>query len=325
MMGDNLPTASADERFFEGAEKKVEIAIDTAQPSLRSAGDAYWERIVSVAGASVLSRIRNDCCDAFLLSESSLFVFDHKLIMITCGQTRLVDAVIALLDRVPAEAIHFFTYERKNEFYPHRQPTSFYDDAQQLGLVLPGRAFRFGHEDEHHILLFHLDRPYRCPRTDITLEILMYGIDESVRERFVGGTDRAELRRRLELGELAPSFQVDDHVFEPFGYSANAIRDDTYWTLHVTPETNGSYVSFETNLRGGRDLEPVTDKLLGTFRPRSFDTFLFQQGKTLSMRPDGYRLRSHVAGELACGYRVGFRSFQQPDGGVRLPAEISLG
>lgn len=324
-MGTNVPTESADERFFEGAEKKVEIAIDASQPSLRSVGDAYWGEIVSLAGATILSKMRNARCDAFLLSESSLFVFDHKLIMITCGQTRLVDAAIAVLDSVPSETVDFFIYERKNEFYPHRQPTSFYDDAQQLGLVLPGRAFRFGHEDEHHILLFHLDRPYRCSKTDLTLEILMYGIDESVRERFVGSADRPGLRQRLGLGELAPGFQVDDHLFEPFGYSANGIRDDTYWTLHVTPEANGSYVSFETNLSCADELKPMTERLLETFKPRSFDTFLFQQGRTLSMRPDGYSMRSHVAGELDCGYRVGFRSFQQPDSDVRLPAEISLG
>ena len=326
MMGQKQPPEPTDPCFFEGAEKKVEIVIDGAQPSLRAAGDEYWARIVSTAGAHILSKIRNEHCDAFLLSESSLFVFDHKMIMITCGQTRLVDAVIELLDRVPAEAVEFFIYERKNEVYPHRQPTSFYDDVQKLDEVLPGRAFRFGDEDEHHILLFHLDRPYRCPHNDLTLEILMYGIDESVRANFVVGERReaADVRERLGLGELVPGFRIDDYSFEPSGYSLNGIREDTYWTLHVTPEANGSYVSFETNLCSGDDLAPVTDRLLGLFKPRSFDLFLFQQGEEEPLEPDRYRLRSHVANELGCGYQVGFRSFYRPGRRLRLPAEISF-
>jgi S-adenosylmethionine decarboxylase len=318
------PPAPAGPSFFEGAEKKVEIVIDASRPSLRSAGDDYWSHIVSTAGAHVLSKIHNEHCDAFLLSESSLFVFDHKVIMITCGQTRLADAVVELLDRVPAAAVEFFIYERKNEVYPHRQPTSFYDDVQKLDAVLPGKAFRFGDEDEHHILLFHLDRPYRSPHTDLTLEILMYGIDDEVRANFVAGQrhDAADVRARLGLEDLVPGFQIDDHSFQPSGYSLNGIRDDMYWTLHVTPEANGSYVSFETNLRSADDLAPVTDRLLDVFKPRSFDLFLFQQGEEVPLEPDRYRLRSHVAGELGCGYQVGFRSFQRPGSWLRLPAEI---
>jgi len=326
MMGQTQPPQSADPRFFEGAEKKVEIVIDRTLPSLRGAGDEYWARVVSAAGAHILSKIHNEHCDAFLLSESSLFVFDHKMIMITCGQTRLVETVVELLERVPADGVEFFIYERKNEVYPHRQPTSFYDDVQRLDAVLPGKAFRFGDEDEHHILLFHLDRSYRCPQTDLTLEILMHGIDESVRRSF-GAGDRAEairVRERLGLGDLVPGFMVDDFLFQPNGYSLNGIREDMYWTLHVTPEANGSYVSFETNLRSADDLAPVTRRLLELFKPRSFDLFLFQQGEEVPVEPEHYRLRSHVASELGCGYQVSFRSFYRPGSRMRLPAEISL-
>ena len=312
---------SADPRFFEGAEKKVEIVVDAALPSLRGAGDEYWARIVSTAGAHILSKIHNAHCDAFLLSESSLFVFDHKLIMITCGQTRLADAVVELLERV-----EFYIYDRKHEVHPRREPTSFYDDVQKLGAALPGRAFRFGDEDEHHIMLFHLDRPYRCPQRDLTLEILMYGIDDAIRGSFgAGGPGQAvRVRERLGLGDLVPGFCIDDFLFRPSGYSLNGIREDLYCALHVTPEASGSYVSFETNLRSGDDLVLVTENLLELFKPRSFDLFLFQQGEEVPLDPERYRLRSHVAGELNCGYRVSFRSFYRPGGWLRLPAEISL-
>jgi len=325
-MDHTQPPESADPRFFEGAEKKVEIVVDRALPSLREAGDEFWARIVSAAGAHVLSKIHNEHSDAFLLSESSLFVFDHKMIMITCGQTRLVNAVVELLKLVPADGVEFFIYERKNEVYPHRQPTSFYDDVQRFDALLPGKAFRFGDEDEHHILLFHLDRPYHCPQTDLTLEILMYGIDDAVRGSFGAGErgDAVRVRKALGLEDLVPGFSVDDHLFQPSGYSLNGIREDMYWTLHVTPEAQGSYVSFETNLRSGDDLAPVTDRLLELFNPRSFDLFLFQQGEGVPLEPERYRLRSQVTGELTCGYQVSFRSFYRPGSRLRIPAEISL-
>ena len=36
--------------FFEGPEKKVEIALKPGQPSLRARGRAYWDMIVAIAG-----------------------------------------------------------------------------------------------------------------------------------------------------------------------------------------------------------------------------------------------------------------------------------
>jgi S-adenosylmethionine decarboxylase len=232
-----------------------------------------------------------------------------------------VEAVALLMQRVPASGVDFFIYERKNEVYPHRQPTSFYDDARKLGKMLPGKAFRFGDEDEHHILLYQLDRSYSGPQPDLTLEMLMYGIDESIRGAFERG-DAGHVRERLGLADLVSGFLLDDYLFEPSGYSINAIRGDEYWTLHVTPESNGSYVSFETNLRNGEELAPVTGMLLELFQPRSFDVFLFRQREEIQLEPRHYRLRSHVCGDLSCGYQVSFRSFHRPETRPRPPAEI---
>ncbi len=184
--------------FFEGTEKKVELAIDPSLPSLLELGDEVWAEVVGAAGATILSRIEDDRCRAYVLSESSLFVFSHKLILITCGRTRLPAAVTTLLDRIPPDKIRLFIYERKNELFPHRQPTSFFEDVELLNERLPGRAFRFGGEDGHHLYLFHLDRPFHDDPSDVTLEILMYGVHDAVREAFTSGrvSTTAETRRR---------------------------------------------------------------------------------------------------------------------------------
>ena len=87
--------------FFEGPEKKLELAV-TDGVSLRAQGDEFWNRVVAASGAHVLSVLRGESCDAYLLSESSLFVFDGYLTMITCGQTRLVDAAHLLVAQLVA-------------------------------------------------------------------------------------------------------------------------------------------------------------------------------------------------------------------------------
>ena len=64
--------------FFEGTEKKFELVVDPALPSFREKGHSYWTGVARSAGAEVLSRLSNDRCNAYLLSESSLFVFDRR-------------------------------------------------------------------------------------------------------------------------------------------------------------------------------------------------------------------------------------------------------
>jgi S-adenosylmethionine decarboxylase len=312
--------------FFEGTEKKVELTVEVSLPSFRERGEEYWSRIARASGAEVLSRIAGPLCEAYLLSESSLFVFDHKLVMITCGRTRLPSAVSELLKELPAETVEFLIYERKNEVFPRGQPSSFFDDAWELSQHLPGRAFQFGEDDDHHLYLFHLDRPFDGDAQDVTVEVLMYGIDPEVLERFHDspGRDTASLRRRTGVDRILAGFELDDYLFEPRGYSLNAIRDDQYWTVHVTPDPLRSYVSFETNYRFTGDFEAVLGRVLETFLPRSFDVVTFDRGGDLGPLPGPYRLRSHVARDLTCGYRVSFLSFDRPYEGVREPIELPL-
>jgi S-adenosylmethionine decarboxylase len=311
--------------FFEGTEKKVELAVGPGATPLRGFGEEYWSRVADRAGAQVLSRLAGSRCDAYLLSESSLFVYDHKLIMITCGRTELPEAVLEVLRRVPAEQVRFFIYERKNEVFPHYQPTSFFDDIRTLHQVLPGRAFQFGDEDDHHLYLFHLDRPYDGEPQDVTVEVLMYGIDERLSALLLPGANSEELRRRSGIVEILPGFKIDDHLFEPNGYSLNAIQGDRYWTLHVTPERISSYASFETNQRLDGDLEEVVGRVLAVFAPRSFDLVTFDRGQRLAFGAERYQLKAHVARSLTCGYDVRFLSYYRPEARVREPLELPVG
>jgi S-adenosylmethionine decarboxylase len=311
--------------FFEGTEKKVELVTDPSVRPLRELGDEFWAGLAGRAGATVLSKICNGRCDAYLLSESSLFVFDHKMLMITCGRTRPPEAVAHLLEVVPPEQVRFFVYERKNEVFPHSQPTSFFDDVRGLNRRLPGKAFQFGDEDDHHLYLFHLDRAFEGAGEDSTVEILMYGLD--TRERFAAGSgsDTAAVRAGTGVDRILSGFRIDDHRFEPRGYSLNGIRDEHYWTVHVTPDAISSYASFETNYPIGDGLPGLVDRVVEVFRPRSFDVVLFDRPGELRLEVARYRLCANVARDLDCGYRVAFLSFRSPYRGVQPPVELPVG
>ncbi len=316
-------------RFFEGPEKKVELVVAPRGPSLRDLGERAWRRVVERARAFVLSRISNDDCDAYLLSESSLFVYDDRAVLITCGRTTLVDAVDEMLRLVPPETVQLLVYERKNEHFPEYQPSNFYDDVRRLKELMPGRAYRFGDEDDHHIHLFHLDAksPPTPPADDMTLEILMHGIEADSRRLFCSGPARSlgAIHEQTRVSRILPGFEIDDHLFEPEGYSLNAINGPEYYTIHVTPQEIGSYVSFETNHCFQGDLEETVRTVLGIFQPKSCDILFFRPAAAQSepIRCD-YELKTEVVQSLDCGYEVRFNHFFKPPLGPQSAEELAL-
>lgn len=323
MKGEALGSVGATS-FFEGAEKKVELVVDSRCPSLRSLGRAHWDEIVDAARARIISMVSGDDCDAYLLSESSLFVFDHKLVMITCGKTTLPQAVLHLLRGLSRDDVRLLIYERKNEAYPHRQPTSFFDDAALLNAYLPGKAMQFGDEDAHHLYLFQVNRGFVADPGDQTVELLMYDIDSDLRSLFTPAGSRESPLSRLDLDGLMPGFQFDEHLFEPRGYSLNGIREDQYLTIHVTPDELGSYASLETNYRFRGDLNARVGRVLELFSPRSFDLITWTTREPADLAVPGYRLKTHVAEELPCGYQVHFKSHFRPQRRIRGARKIPL-
>jgi S-adenosylmethionine decarboxylase len=293
--------------FFEGPEKKVEIGLAKGGPSLRSLGPAYWEEVVTSARAQVLSRLSNRVLDAYLLSESSLFVTDRWLTMITCGRTDLVAAVLKMVADLGLGALGYLIYERKNAHFQAYQPTNFVEDVRRLEERMPGKTSCFGDEGDHHVLVFHLDKAHRPDPGDRTLELLMHGIDPEASRIFMDGTDRthAYVRERTEIWRVLPGFEVDDHLFQPMGYSLNAIRGPKYYTLHVTPEPIGSYVSFETNCLGPRPNRTIA-RVLDLFKPESCDVVFFQPSGDSRKVSCAYPVKRSIRRELSCGYQVSF-------------------
>lgn len=295
--------------FFEGPEKKVELAVTSEHRPLRELGEVFWREVVAAANAEILATLENEHAVAYLLSESSLFVYDEFVTMITCGRTTMVDAILLMLREIDRGALEYLIYERKNEHFPSDQVTGFYEDARRLREMLPGRALRFGVEHEHAIRVFHTDRPFDPDPEDRTIEILMHDIDREVAAEFIGG--RPIAADRLRMPRVLDGFELDDFAFEPVGYSFNGLRERAYVTLHVTPERFGSYVSFETNA-GFEPPASIVSEVVGRFRPDSFDVMIFDPSPgPMELAVPGYVQRRHVH-EPVCGYGVTFLHFYRP-------------
>lgn len=303
--------------FFEGPEKKVELVVADGHPPLRGLGEAFWRGVVAAARAEVRSEIANAHLDAWLLSESSLFVHDRFVTMITCGRTTLVDAVEAMLERVAPAAL---VYERKNEHVPDAQPSRFADDARRLARRVPGRTVCFGDERGHAVRIFHGLGAHRPGPGDRTLEILMHGIDPARAERFRAPPPDGGLAPRLGLSLALRGHRVDEHVFTPAGYSLNAIRDAAYTTLHVTPERLGSYAGFETCAPDfGAHLPELVAEVVGAFAPEVFDVVVFEpDARPVALAVPGYALARETR-EPVAGWHVTFFHFGREGATPRSP------
>lgn len=291
--------------IFEGPEKKLEIVTTEPFPSLRTLGADFWGQIVARSRAGIISSLTSDACDAYLLSESSLFVCDRRMVMITCGRTTLIESALALVERIPPEHLASLIYERKNENFPGMQQTTFDEDAARLREKSPGTAVVFGDPEADRIDLYHLDRDFEPDAGDATLEVLMYDMEPRTSRLFSKGASALELRRAIGFDAMLPGFLVDDHLFDPMGYSFNAVMGEYYTTLHVTPQRKGSYTSFETNHHlDGPDIEATISRLLDFFLPARVDVLLFQKQLALGGLDGRFQVTARQSARLGCGYEV---------------------
>lgn len=312
------------ELLFEGSEKKLEIIFSPNLEPLRNKKDSFWSNVCHKADANIVSRFSNSFCDSYVLSESSLFVWNHRLLMLTCGKTSLVNVILHLLKKSKWSGIELLFYQRKNEFFPYHQKTSFLDDFKKINKKMKGKAYCFGVPDEHHFYLFHSGGQYRPSSSDRTIEILMYDLDDSIKDLFFNASSAHEIKNYLNLDSIFNNAEVDDYIFKPVGYSLNALIDKhQYYTIHVTPQEPGFYVSFETNAVE-KSVQSITDLIVSLFKPLSFDVIVFSPERHEEYKSESFIKSSYFTRNLECGYKVSFSNFFKPTKNARAAFELSV-
>ncbi|KAL2424178.1 S-adenosylmethionine decarboxylase proenzyme [Exophiala dermatitidis] len=175
---------------FEGPEKLLEVWFSPSPHALHGCSEPtglkavpadVWKSMLDLVNCKVLSIVESEDVDAYLLSESSMFVFPHKLILKTCGTTTLLCGLPRILEiatlfggfprsTAPADggiavaaAPYRVFYSRKNYLFPDRQRgphRSWRDEVHTLDkLFLGGSAYMIGKMNGEHWYLY-LTEPY---------------------------------------------------------------------------------------------------------------------------------------------------------------------
>jgi S-adenosylmethionine decarboxylase len=219
---------------FEGPEKLLEIWFKKSNPlskrkrqdseltlhadidwtsegfdrtGLRTVDPKYWKEMLAIVNCQVLSTLKNEHADAYLLSESSMFVYSHRLTLKTCGTTKLLHAVEKILEIAAYHCkltdLEAIFYSRKSFLFPERQEFphgSWTDEVNYLNGIFPDTKFDtagyvIGNITGDHWNLYlatPLNEPVRRAvgetvtgnDDDVTLEILMTELDPQAMAQF---------------------------------------------------------------------------------------------------------------------------------------------
>lgn len=162
------------EVWFSASAKS--LPVTAAPEGLKIVPSETWRDMLDLVNCKVLSVVESEHVDAYLLSESSMFVFPHKIILKTCGTTTLLCGlprmleIAALVARFPhsvadmvkgtatAAMPYRVFYSRKNFLFPDRQRgphRSWRDEVKSLDrLFLGGSAYMIGKMNGEHWYLY---------------------------------------------------------------------------------------------------------------------------------------------------------------------------
>ena len=410
---------------FEGPEKTMEVCFIPGigeEAGLRQLSRKQLDFLCTEAKCSILSKISSAYMDAYVLSESSLFVYKHRYIMKTCGTTTLLhclDSLLRFADELKMEVM-WVGYSRKNLLFPTQQAwphSSFGDEIEYLKSHkvlqdrLNGVAHILGPVTGDHWFVYVADNPphmaalveahQQAKRKNknkknstqtqtledhsttttsqqnvdsvgavikskstsslssipsggssgsggsldlassmmtmegITINMMMFDLDLEVTKLFyqsppesspppssssttptsgseegpeVDPATAAAIGKRMTkaagIDHLVPGATIDESSFSPCGYSMNAILHDAYSTIHVTPEPECSYASFETNT-ALRAYSPLVRNALNVFRPQRFVLTMFADEIAYSALQEGGAVPSPLSSRELFVPRIG--------------------
>jgi len=211
---DHELSANLDSTYaFEGPEKLLEIWFWKSdkdipqtfnQEGLRCIALEKWVKILDLVNCKVLSMKSSKFMDAYLLSESSFFVFPHKLILKTCGTTTTLAALNEIFELVSGhfydpkiefngKHVHKVFYSRRSFMFPEKQVHVHKDWKNEVSLLnnhfINGKSYVVGNftSDDHWYLYTGGELEPHCEKSDHdqTFEILMTQLDPEKAQQFV--------------------------------------------------------------------------------------------------------------------------------------------
>ncbi|KAK4565736.1 spermidine resistance protein [Recurvomyces mirabilis] len=171
---------------FEGPEKLLEVWFSASERTLpasasplglKAVSQDSWKEMLDLVNCKVLSVVESRNVDAYLLSESSMFIFPHKVVLKTCGTTTLLCGLPRMLEIAALEGgfphvkvdlsvsgtsaaatPYRVFYSRKNFLFPHQQKgphRSWRDEVRYLDkMFMNGSAYMIGKMNGEHWYLY---------------------------------------------------------------------------------------------------------------------------------------------------------------------------
>lgn len=275
---------------FEGPEKLLEVWFSASEKTLpasasplglKTVSQDAWKEMLDLVNCKVLSVVESRNVDAYLLSESSMFVFPHKLVLKTCGTTTLLCGLPRMLEiagleagfphvkanlpsGVPAAATPYRVfYSRKNFLYPDQQRgphRSWRDEVRYMDkMFMGGSAYMIGKMNGEHWYLY-----ITGPGTQLTppatpeeerfhtkiqeLQVPEMGVDGKIIDTDAGDETLEVLMTDLEE-KNACQFYLDDAsgIAKDNARRAHEARKEAIQHLGVIAECNGSDPSISGN------------------------------------------------------------------------------
>ncbi|KAL9253114.1 S-adenosylmethionine decarboxylase proenzyme-like protein [Drosera capensis] len=324
---------------FEGYEKRLEISfyqpsilLDPEGEGLRALTKSQLDEILVPAECTIVDSLSNNDVDSYVLSESSLFVYPYKLMIKTCGTTKLLLAIPPILKLAASLSlgIKFVKYSRGSfifpgaQLFPHRsfsEEVAVLDDYfSKLGggskaLVMGGLK----DAEKWHVYVASAESS-PCKDSAYTIEMCMTGLNRDRAAVFCKSRSASAAAMTLDSGicQILPSSEICDFQFDPCGYSMNSVEGAAISTIHVTPEDGFSYASFEAV---GYDLkevylEGVVERVLACFQPNEFSIAVHAHADAEVLEPDcllddvsGYCREEASIEELGAGGSIVYQKF----------------
>uniref|UniRef100_A0A2P2JAB6 S-adenosylmethionine decarboxylase proenzyme n=1 Tax=Rhizophora mucronata TaxID=61149 RepID=A0A2P2JAB6_RHIMU len=329
---------------FEGYEKRLELCFsepglftDPQGMGLRTLSRDQLEEILKPAECTIVDSLSNDHVDSYVLSESSLFVFPYKIVIKTCGTTKLLLSIPAILKLAETLSLAACAvrYTRGSFIFPGAQTFPHRSFSEEVA-VLEGHFHKLGFESFAYMMgspnegqKWHV---YSASTTNTrshggnvyTLEMCMTGLDRGPASVFykTHAASACIMSKDSGIRNILPHSKICDFDFDPCGYSMNAIEGNAVSTIHVTPEEGFSYASFEAV---GYNFEEVSliqllERVLVCFEPTDFSVALHSNisgdklGSKFPLDVKGYCCNGRSSEVLGKGGSIIYHTFVRTGG-----------
>lgn len=216
--------------WFSASASSLPLA--SSPEGLKAVPAEVWKDMLDLVNCKVLSVVESENVDAYLLSESSMFVFPHKIILKTCGTTTLLSGLPRILEIAAvkagfphtvadhhgrtATAAHPYRvfYSRKNFLFPDQQRgphRSWRDEVKSLDrLFLGGSAYVIGKLNGEHWYLYltepntMLTPPSTPDRRDTPFKILDLPVSRASLSASKEGDDDNDETLEILMTDLEP-------------------------------------------------------------------------------------------------------------------------